>query len=92
MLKGHHWRDGSFDMLEGLRDSLPLLSPDGFRSYLLAFMVFCLTDFERTDVMADSVISNLTLPRIADFEEMRKRMDDFRASSQRIPVAAGRTV
>ena len=81
VLKGHHWRDVSFDMLDNLRDSLPFLSPEGFRFYVPAFMIYCITDFSRSDVASQSVINNLTIPSIADFEERRKETDEFRASS-----------
>lgn len=79
-LAGHHWRDVSLETLDQLRDSLPLLSPEGFRFYVPAFMIYCVADRGRADVMVDSLIGMFTVPGAADFEETLKAMDQFRAS------------
>jgi hypothetical protein len=84
-LKGHHWRDVSFDALDHLREALSFLSPEGFRFYLPAFMVISIADFYRADVIPDGVIHKLTPPRVSDIEESRARAEHF---AKTIPDAA----
>lgn len=72
VLRGHHWRDVSFEALEGLRHALPFLSVDGYRFYLPAFMVIAVADFSRADTIPDEVVRSLTPPRPADVDEMRE--------------------
>lgn len=80
MLKRHHWRDVSFDMLDKLRTALPFLSPEGFRFYIPAFLIYCVSDFYRSDVASHNVIRSITLPLFSDFEKNKKEMDDYRSS------------
>lgn len=79
-LKGRHWRDVSFDELDKLRTALPLLSPEGFRFYLPAFMIYCASDFYRADVASHNVIRSITLPLVSDFEKRKRGMDDYRTN------------
>src|SRR4051794_32006983 len=58
-VKGCHWCDVSFDTLSRLREALPLMSPEGFRFYLPAYMVISILDPDRADVIVDYVISAL---------------------------------
>jgi hypothetical protein len=66
LLKGLHWRDVPFETLDHLRTALTFMSPEGFRFYLPAFMLYCIMDFYRADVAVDRVISNLTLLLASD--------------------------
>src|ERR1051326_6395053 len=69
-LKGLHWRDVSFDMLNSLRDALPFLCPEGFRFYLPAFMIISIMDWDRADVIPANVIRHLTPLYASDIDEM----------------------
>ncbi len=71
-LKGRHWRDVSFEILEELRSALPFLSPEGYRFYLPAFMVFSIADIYRADVIPDEVIRTLTLPHASDIDRIKE--------------------
>lgn len=79
LLKGLGWRDVAPGTLDLLRDSLPFLSPEGFRFYLPAYMVYCLNDFYRADVAIDNVVHSLTVPCADDLERMQKGFGDYRA-------------
>jgi len=70
-LHGQHWRDVSFDTLDGLRSALPFLSPAGYRFYLPAFLIFSIVDFPRADIIPDEVIRTLTWPNPADLDRLR---------------------
>lgn len=70
-LRGYHWRDVAFDVLERLRFALPFLSTEGYRFYLPAYMVMPVIDFERAGVIADEVVRSLTPPRPSDVDRMR---------------------
>lgn len=71
LLKGHHWRDVPFE-LEKLPSAIFFLSPEGYRFYLPAFMIFSAVEFDRADVIPDEVIQTLTLPRAADLKRLSK--------------------
>lgn len=79
LLEGLSWRDVTPGTLDRLRDALPFLSPEGFRFYLPAFMIYCLNDFYRADVATDNVIHSLTVPCAGDFERLQKGFGDYRA-------------
>lgn len=70
-LKGRHWRDVSFNTLDGIRSALPFLSAEGYRFYLPAFMVISVVDFPRADVIPDEVVQSLTLPHASDVDRIR---------------------
>jgi hypothetical protein len=61
LLKGLHWRDVPLETLDHLRSDLTFMSPEAFRFYLPAFMIYSIVDFDRADVAVDRVIANLTL-------------------------------
>jgi hypothetical protein len=71
LLRGWHWRDLPFDRLVLLKASLSWLTPEAYRFYLPAFMVFPVVDFETADVLPDGVISTLTEPRESDVDDLR---------------------
>ncbi len=71
-LKGRHWRDVPFEILDRLRSALPFLSPEGYRFYLPAFMIISIVDFRRADIIPDEVIRTLTLPHASDVERIRE--------------------
>lgn len=71
-LQGHNWRDVSFDTLDELKTALPFLSPEGYRFYLPAFMIFSIVDFSRAGIIVDEVVRSLTLPRASDIERIRE--------------------
>jgi hypothetical protein len=55
LLKGHHCQEVSWLSLDLLREELILLTPEGFRFYLPAFMLICLLDYYRADVTSSHV-------------------------------------
>src|SRR4051812_38262225 len=59
-LKGRHWRDLSFEILDSLRVALLLVSPEGFRFYLPAYMIISMMDYYRADTIPGTVIRALT--------------------------------
>ena len=69
-LAGRHWRDVSFDTLDELGSALFFLTPQGYRFYLPAFLVYVLTDFERADVVPDEIIQTLTAPDPVDVDRI----------------------
>src|SRR5437879_1838453 len=73
-LKGRHWRDVSFEILDSLREALALMSPEGFRFYLPAYMIISVMDYYRADVISDTVISLLTLRYPSDIAEMPEQI------------------
>lgn len=76
-LKGLHWRAVTFDILDHLRSALPLLSPEGYRFYLPAYMTAVILDSRRADVACDSVIDLLSLPCVSDIDEKRAWAESF---------------
>ncbi|MBJ7535556.1 hypothetical protein JDN40_15725, partial [Rhodomicrobium vannielii ATCC 17100] len=74
ILKGKHWRDVSFEDLDKLRAIIPLLSPEGLHFYLPAFMTISLVDYDRADIIPDSIIAVLTLDILSDYD---KRQGEF---------------
>jgi uncharacterized protein DUF6714 len=73
ILKGRHWRNVSFEVLEQLRSALFFMSPEGYRFYLPAFMIFSIVDFYRADVIPDEIIQSLTPPVAADIAGISAR-------------------
>src|SRR2546428_8535138 len=73
-LKGLHWRDVSFEILDNLRAALPFLVPEGFRFYLPAYMIISIMDFNRADVISDSVINQLTPLYALDIDRMSEQI------------------
>jgi uncharacterized protein DUF6714 len=73
-LKGLHWRDVPFEVLEGARWSVSSLSPEGFRFYLPAYMTFSILDPSRADVIPGCLVQALTAPDASDIDKMGKGM------------------
>jgi hypothetical protein len=71
-LKGRHWRDVSFELLQQLARSLPFLSAEGYRFYLPAFMMISIVDFARAGVIADEILLSLTPPQASDVDRIRE--------------------
>src|SRR5579864_9713638 len=46
LLKGRHWRDLPFEVMDHLRTALPFLTPEAYRFYVPAFMAYSVTDFD----------------------------------------------
>src|SRR5437763_17061569 len=63
-LVSRHWRDVPSQTLIRLRDQLSYLSPEGYRFYLPAFMLYCIGHPSGNTV--DSVVGTLTLPYPSD--------------------------
>ncbi len=65
LVMGRHWRELTLDYIDSRRinDTVAvLLSDEGFRYYLPAYMLAILEDRETADVMVDSVIYRLIGP------------------------------
>lgn len=71
-LKGRHWRDLSRGTLDQLKSALFFLSPEGYRFYLPAFMIYSIEDFYAADVIPDNVIQTLTFPQKSDIDRIRE--------------------
>ena|SRR5438034_7183815 len=81
-LKGLYWRDLSFEILDHQREALTFMSPEGFRFYLPAFMIFSIMDYYRADLIPVVVVGRLTLPcasDLSDFGWTRDQIDAFPA-------------
>jgi hypothetical protein len=72
LLIGRHWRNLPFEILEKLKSAIPFLSPEGYRFYLPAFMVFAAIDFYHADLLADEVVQSLTLPLPEDMANLSR--------------------
>ncbi len=62
-LRGRHWRDLTYAMLDELRLAPSVLAPAGYRFYLPAFMRIAVAEFRRADVIPDVIVRTLTPPR-----------------------------
>lgn len=71
-LRNTHWRNVSFETLEQLSSALSFLSPEGYRFYLPAFMIFSIVDFSRADTIPYEVVRTLTLPNEFDIDKLRE--------------------
>lgn len=72
LLKGHHWRDLPFEVMDQLRTALPFLTPAAYRFFLPAFMAYSVTDFDRADLIPFELVQTLTLPEASDLERIRE--------------------
>jgi len=54
--KNRHWHDLSTDDLRNEADSLTLLSPEGFRFFLPAFIRATLLDYNTADLIPDVIV------------------------------------
>jgi len=61
-LRGCNWRDVSADTVRMYGDELCLLTPEAMRSFLPAYMFACAQEYERSGLVADSLIFGLTMP------------------------------
>ncbi len=71
-LRGTHWRNVSFEILDKLTSALSFLSPEGYRFYLPAFMIISIVDFPRADIIPGEVVRSLTLPIESDIDRLRE--------------------
>jgi hypothetical protein len=60
---GTHWRDLSIADLQGQSAALSFFSPDAFRFFLPAFLRVSILDYQRSDVIPDSIVSDLSPPK-----------------------------
>jgi hypothetical protein len=77
MLKGLHWRDVSFEILDNLRVGLTFMSPEGFRFYLPAYMMISVMDYYRADVIPAIVISHITPLYASDIDQSAEEIASY---------------
>ncbi len=70
-LKGLHWKDIPFELLTQLQSALFFLTPEGYRFFMPAFMVYSVKDFYGADTIPDEVIQTLTYPEKLDLDRIR---------------------
>jgi uncharacterized protein DUF6714 len=68
---GRRWWDVPHDVLVDRFEALEYFSPQAFRYYLPAFLIASVTYYADDDVLADYVISALTVPQPSDSDGMR---------------------
>lgn len=71
-----NWLDVPRELLLQERDALPLFEPQGFRFYLPAYMLFTIEDYDRADMIPESIVHSLTLPDAGTelYEFVRERL------------------
>lgn len=82
--QGKKWDEVLFDTLVVNKWSLSFFSDKGYRYYLPSYILACLTDLKRADVIPHNIISSLT-PSSGELTqvEFEKRMDKFTESQKK---------
>jgi hypothetical protein len=60
-LSGFRWQDLNLELLDEVRDVLPILTEKAFKYYLPAFLLAAL-DYVESDCIGDGVVSSLSPP------------------------------
>jgi hypothetical protein len=79
LLAGKHWKELSLEVIIQENLSLPLLTPEGFRFYLPAFLRASLLFPDQVDILPSNIFSSLTPPDGEGIQEQAffSRMNGF---------------
>jgi hypothetical protein len=77
VFSGKHWKQLTADTIDYHHDILPIISPEAFRFYLPAYLIFTLDNFSSDSNAVDHTVFGLCPPRPQNplFEHFVSRMN-----------------
>lgn len=81
--KGKNWKDVDQHILIFQRDALPLFTPEAWRYYLPAYMLFAIHDYSEADTIPHNIVWGIEEPKDGKSDaDLRIKIENYLTSDQ----------